>query len=149
MERTLIADICPRTPKKVRGKILRQMARVEVDEWVPANTVICAGSVVDLTEDQVAELERFGALGDGHFEMEQVLLGTGQLFGQALPLADILRSYGVHTLEQVRDNVAAHEPLKGDPIPVQDVLRLYGNEAQVQAWLGAIKSVCDPVEGKE
>lgn len=150
----ILDNICPQTPKRiVTGEILDKKTLEWIDasgQTVPEGTTIRAGSMVELTDQQAKQLIRLGVLvPDGdvvHFNLEDVFTLEVTFFQQVVPMHQVLRAYGINTLEQIVNNVDGHKPLldsegKGALIKAQDILKLYGNQEQVQAWIERCKQI--------
>lgn len=135
----LLKDICPQTPKKVvRGEMLDATRTnwLEIENTgVPSGTFLRAGSVVEFTPRQIKELMKFDAVvpeGEKHhFNLEDAFSYKVKYFNEVVPLAEVLRSHSIQTLEQVIDDADGIRPLldggkrSGSKIKARQVLRLY------------------------
>lgn len=151
-----LTDISPLSDTLiVKGEVLDKKAYkwVEVEnKTVPANSVIRAGSVVEKTEAQYESMKKFNTFAPAdtklNFNLESVFSQRVTFFGSDAPLSEVLRSHGIHTLEQVVENVDGFLPLMdgkkkkgGNKIKAQEVIVLHVGEDQALALIAECKRV--------
>lgn len=126
----------------IKGEVLdksTQTWKVVENRGVPANSIIRAGSVVEKTEAQYKQCEKFNMYAPVDtklsFNLESVFSQRVQFFGNDTPLSDVLRSHSIHTIQDVVNNKEGVQPFmdskkKGAKIKAHEVLVLYVGEQQ-------------------
>lgn len=148
-----LVDICPLSDTKVvKGEVLdkddRTLWLVVENVVVPGGSFIRAGSVVEKDEMAIKREVKLGmyapATASKHFDLESVFVGSATFFEKDTPIAEILRSYSVHTFEQIAENAPAFRPMvdkKKGTLKAQDVLALYApDKEQFNLWMEQVKA---------
>ena len=154
LELICMKDICPQSDTQVlEGEVLRVVNGMYWEpiepQVVPAGTHIRAGSVVVkdeiLVQPQIKD-GTFMARGEcaKHFNLETIF-GEAQarLFNDERhgPIADMVRSYGVFTVEQVAENAIGTD-MKSSSIAVNEILIKHGfSPEQANQWQTIAKAV--------
>lgn len=154
MDFLCLVDICPLSDTRVvKGEVLDKEDRTKwlriENQTIPAGTFIRAGSVVVKDEAAVKKEVKLGiyvSAGETrHFNLEDVFKGEVDYFGQRVPLTEVLRSYGVMTLEGISENKPAFRPLvdkKKGTLKSQEVLMMYAvDKDQFEDWMRQVNRI--------